>query len=253
MTSQPKQPRQKTKDPVPLSSVAAIISEFIHCDVSEAFEVHNDSTTQQSFAAMTTVEPGPARVPTPNPKAPPTSSLNPESATASTSRSASSQRPAQEAPTRSEAAPRRGPRSGTSDPLSDRATAFLIRRTLCPQQVDKDRSSPTPIEELLPPLTSRNDVDLQLYALLSIILREFVQNWYSKITTDQTFVAEIVQVIAHCTRALEQRLRKVDMESLLFDEIPDLLNKHIDGLLVPIPSLSRMIRTRTSFGENIKG
>jgi mitochondrial splicing suppressor protein 51 len=95
--------------------------------------------------------------------------------------------------------------------------------------VDKGRSTPAPIEELLPPLTSRNDVDLQIYALISIIIREFVQNWYSKITPDETFVAEIVQIIAHCTRALEQRLRKVDLESLLFDELPELFDAHVRG------------------------
>jgi hypothetical protein len=85
------------------------------------------------------------------------------------------------------------------------------------------------IEGLLPPLTSRNDVDLQLYALIAIILRDFVQTWYAKITPDETFVAEIVQIIAHITRGLEQRLRKVDLESLLFDELPDLLDKHVTG------------------------
>ncbi|KAF7531205.1 hypothetical protein G7Z17_g13743 [Cylindrodendrum hubeiense] len=70
-------------------------------------------------------------------------------------------------------------------------------------------------------------MDLQLYAFLAIILREFVQSWYSKITTDENFVAEIIHIIAHCSRALEQRFRKVDLESLLLDEIPDLLDKHI--------------------------
>ncbi|OIW34087.1 PXA domain-containing protein, partial [Coniochaeta ligniaria NRRL 30616] len=124
---------------------------------------------------------------------------------------------------------RRGPRAGAPDPLSDRATASLIRRVLCPeQQLDKGRDTSTPIHDLLPPLTSRNDVDLQLYALIAIILREYVQKWYNKITPDETFVAETVQIIAHCTRALEQRLRKVDLESLLFDEIPDLVDKHVN-------------------------
>ncbi|KAK3322377.1 PXA domain-containing protein [Apodospora peruviana] len=125
---------------------------------------------------------------------------------------------------------RRGARNGAaSDPLSDRATAILIRRILCPQQqqVDKGKNISTSVEGLLPPLTSRNDVDLQLYALIAIILREYVQNWYTKITPDEVFVAEIVQLIAHCTRALEQRLRKVDLESLLLDELPDLLDRHI--------------------------
>ncbi|GAP91106.1 putative PXA domain-containing protein [Rosellinia necatrix] len=114
--------------------------------------------------------------------------------------------------------------------LSDKATAAFIRRSLCAHHLaDRGRSSLAPIQDLLPPLTSRNDVDLQLYALISIIIREFVQNWYNKITPDETFVAEIVQVIAHCTRALEQRLRKVDLESLLFDELPELLATHIQA------------------------
>ncbi|CAG9937632.1 unnamed protein product, partial [Clonostachys rosea f. rosea IK726] len=156
------------------------------------------------------------------------------------------------------AAARRAP---ASDPLSARATSALIRRTLCPQQLgDKGRDTQKPIEELLPPLTSRNDVDLELYAFLAIILRQFVQSWYGKITSDENFVAEIVHIIAHLTRALEQRSRKVDWESLLLDQVPDLLDKHITAhraahrpaaqshvhveprqvyhALIPLPSLS---------------
>lgn len=130
----------------------------------------------------------------------------------------------------SNASKRRTARTSTSDFLSDRATSLLIRRVLCPQQVgDRGRATPPPIDELLPPLTSRNDVDLQLYAIIAIVLRDFVQTWYTKITPDEDFVEEVVAVIAHCTRALEQRLRKVDIESLLFDELPDLLDKHIQG------------------------
>lgn len=117
------------------------------------------------------------------------------------------------------------------DPLSDRATLNLIRRTLCPQQLgDKGRDAQPAIQDLLlPPLTSRNDVDLQLYAFLAIIMREFVQSWYSKITADETFVPEILRIIAHCSTALEQRFRKLDLESLLLDEIPDLLDRHATG------------------------
>jgi hypothetical protein len=157
----------------------------------------------------------------------PTESTAPPTTTTSTTTTAELSAPG------SQAAPRRGPRSVTQDPLSDKATAFLIRRILCPQQFnDKGKgrsSSPAPIEELLPPLTSRNDVDLQLYAFIAIIIRDSVQTWYGKITPDETFVAEIVQIIAHCTRALEQRLRNVDLEALLFDELPELLDKHVSG------------------------
>lgn len=86
------------------------------------------------------------------------------------------------------------------------------------------------ISELLPPLTSSNEVDLQVYGLVSVIMREFVYAWYSKITPDQVFVEEIVRVIAHVTRGLEQRIRKVDMEGLLFDEVPELLDAHVRGM-----------------------
>ncbi|OAA78320.1 PXA domain protein [Akanthomyces lecanii RCEF 1005] len=123
---------------------------------------------------------------------------------------------------------RRPERAPSTDPLSDKATLMLIRRVLCPQKIgDKGRDEVPPIEELLPSLTSRNDVDLQLYAFLAIIIRESVQDWYNKITPDETFVAEVLQVIAHCSRALEQRFRTLDVESLVLDEIPDLLDRHI--------------------------
>jgi splicing suppressor protein 51 len=127
-------------------------------------------------------------------------------------------------------ADRRSNRAAPVDPLSDRATLNLIRRTLCPQHLgDKTRDAQPALQDLLPPLTSRNDVDLQLYAFLAIIMRDFVQSWYGKITTDETFVPEILRIIAHCTTALEQRFRKLDLESLLLDEIPELLEKHATG------------------------
>ncbi|KAK5664187.1 hypothetical protein OQA88_403 [Cercophora sp. LCS_1] len=176
---------------------------------------------------------GPAHEATPRPKAPPAASASSDSVTTSAgSRPSHTRGPSQGAntpqpPVGGTAGGRRGARATTADPLSDRATTILIRRILCPQISDKGKASPPLIEDLLPPLTSRNDVDLQLYALIAIILREFVQNWYNKITPDETFVAEIVHIIAHITRALEQRLRKTDLESLLLDEIPSLLDKHI--------------------------
>ncbi|KAL8635375.1 MAG: hypothetical protein Q9228_007125 [Teloschistes exilis] len=106
---------------------------------------------------------------------------------------------------------------------SEKATANLIRRVLCSQQ----SSDPRPIQELLPPLTSSNEIDLQLYAIIAILVRELVYSWYGKITPDQVFVEEVVRIIAHCTRALEGRLRKIDLEALVFDEIPQLIENHI--------------------------
>jgi hypothetical protein len=126
----------------------------------------------------------------------------------------------------------------SAEALSDKATAAFIRRTLCAHHAlsgagEKGRSTPRPVDELLPPLTSSNEVDLQLYAILAVILRESVYVWYSKITPDHVFVDEVLQTIAHCTRALEQRVRKVDLESLLLDEIPQLIEAHLAGASSP--------------------
>ncbi|CAN9262188.1 unnamed protein product [Alternaria alternata] len=123
------------------------------------------------------------------------------------------------------------------DTASDKATAAFIRRTLCSHNVllgngEKARSTPRPIGDVLPPLTSSNEVDLQLYGIISVTIKEFVQTWYSKITPDQVFVNEVIQIIAHCTRGLEQRLRKVDLESLLLDEIPELLEAHLTSFRI---------------------
>ncbi|KAJ5740433.1 hypothetical protein N7493_000305 [Penicillium malachiteum] len=118
-------------------------------------------------------------------------------------------------------------REDVSDGTGERATSALIRRVLCPQTSSHGASSPQPLGELLPPLTSSNDVDRQLYAILAIIFKEFVYSWYSKITPDQALVNEILQVVAHCTRALEQRIREIDAAQLLLDEIPALVEAHI--------------------------
>ncbi|KAK8153679.1 PXA domain-containing protein [Phyllosticta citrichinensis] len=125
----------------------------------------------------------------------------------------------------------------TADVASDKATAALIRRTLCAHHVssnilaggEKGKTSQKPLDELLPPLTSSNEVDLQLYGIISVIIKEFVNAWYAKITPDHVFVDEVIQIIAHCTRALEQRLRQVDLEALILDEAPRLVENHIDA------------------------
>lgn len=103
----------------------------------------------------------------------------------------------------------------------------MIRRVLCPQSSNHGTSASQPPEELLPPLTSSNEVDRELYAVIAIIVREFVYSWYSTITSDQALVNEALQVIAHCTRALEQRLRHTDVAQLVLDEIPSLVETHI--------------------------
>ena len=91
------------------------------------------------------------------------------------------------------------------------------------------RPSPAQIDGILPPLTSSNDVDVQLYAIVAIVIKDFVNAWYSRITPDRAFVDEVIQIIAHCSRALEQRIREVDVTELILDELPVLVERHIAG------------------------
>ncbi|KAI5793462.1 PXA domain-containing protein [Pyronema domesticum] len=114
------------------------------------------------------------------------------------------------------------PTSQTSQEEPDSRTLLLIRRNLCAH------STPTtPLEELLPALSSSANVDTQLYAFIAIIIRDFVTSWYSHVSQDHTFTDEIVALIAHCTRSLEERMRKLDLEVLLLDEIPAILEAHV--------------------------
>ena len=78
-------------------------------------------------------------------------------------------------------------------------------------------------------MTSSNDIDLQLYAIIAIVVKDLVQSWYGKITPDQGFVEEVVRIVAHCTTQLESRIRAVDLEGLVFDELPELVEAHIKG------------------------
>ncbi|KAL8996258.1 MAG: hypothetical protein Q9169_004189 [Polycauliona sp. 2 TL-2023] len=109
---------------------------------------------------------------------------------------------------------------------SDKTNIALIRSVLCPQQANTANDQ-WPIDDLLPPLSSSNEVDLQLYTVIAIVVKELVYSWYGKITPDQAFVDEVIRIIAHCTRAVEGRLRNIDLESLLLDEIPELVESHV--------------------------
>jgi hypothetical protein len=141
-------------------------------------------------------------------------------ATPVASRNSSRIRPVKERDTRT---------TSGSDGTSQQATLLLIRRILAPESghANEGRATPRPIEDVLPPLTSSNEVDIQLYAIIAIVIKEFVNAWYNKITPDHVFVEEVVHIIAHCTRALEGRLRQNDIAEIALDEIPALVQRHV--------------------------
>ena len=187
-------------------------------------------------AAMTTQPLRPPLPPylQPNAKAPSTARSSNLSAlasgTPSSSRSSSQARPVKQRQNASKV-----------DFTSETATLSLIRRVLSPQHghPTDQRTTPRPIEDLLPPLTSFNEVDVQLYAIIAIVFKDFVYAWYAKITPDHAFVEEVIQIIAHTTRALEQRLRRVDLGDLVLDEIPAVVAAHVQCEVVIYAEINR--------------
>lgn len=139
----------------------------------------------------------------------------------------------------------------------DEVTVKYIKRVLCSQSLPLGppgnstsiETDAKPLDELLPPLTSSNAVDLQLYAIIAVVLNQFVQSWYNRITPDQDFVGEVVQIIAHCTRGLEQRLRVVDLEELLLDDLPALMTAHIDGMTTDITRTRDIVSNNNAFSR----
>ena len=142
-----------------------------------------------------------------------------------------------------------GDSNAENERKDDDGTIQFIKQILCAQPAKSGNSTgpsfpnfdSKPLEQLLPPLTSSNEVDVQLYAIIAVILNQSVQSWYNRLTPDQDFVSEIVQIIAHCTRGVEERLRLVDLEEFLLDELPALAIAHVDGMSSGLENLQLMI------------
>ncbi|KAF1827771.1 uncharacterized protein K489DRAFT_375916 [Dissoconium aciculare CBS 342.82] len=132
----------------------------------------------------------------------------------------------------------------------DEPVVNYIKRTLCAadgrdaglgplasESLHRSIIASQPLESLLPPLTSSNAIDLQLYALIAVILDNFVHTWYGRITNDRQFTSEIVRIIAHCVQGVEERLQRLDLIAVLFDELPALIMEHIDAVRIAKNSL----------------
>ena len=174
----------------------------------------------------------------------------------------------------------------SADFTSETASVAFVRRTLCPHhqtkharkaatagrpgkefrqssQLSATKNDTTLSDLPLPPLTSSNEVDVHLYAILATLVKEFLVPWYpfgsfkqnssadaytaTKLgprssdaihgtgcaterdeDTDE-LIKEIVRVVAHCSRGVEERLRRVDFEKMLLDDLPALVERHVDG------------------------
>ncbi|KAK9759506.1 hypothetical protein K7432_017446 [Basidiobolus ranarum] len=73
--------------------------------------------------------------------------------------------------------------------------------------------------------TSRQ-VDVELYNLLALLLRDFVLTWYDSISQDPEFLLEIVYTFSNITQEIEKRCTKIDWTKLIVYNFANILKRH---------------------------
>ncbi|KAF9350410.1 hypothetical protein BGX34_001230 [Mortierella sp. NVP85] len=72
----------------------------------------------------------------------------------------------------------------------------------------------------------RPDLDAEAYHFLALLVRDFIQTWYTTFSNDPQFVASIVHVVIDIARKLERRSQEVDWVGLLLQDVPEVLKRH---------------------------
>lgn len=90
-------------------------------------------------------------------------------------------------------------------------------------------------DDLLPPLTSSNDLDIRLYAFFSLLLNNFVFGWYSgslNLDSRTEFTKELIFLLAHVSRNIQERIQHCndDVIQMLITDIPYLVEKHFESV-----------------------
>ncbi|KGK37283.1 hypothetical protein JL09_g3563 [Pichia kudriavzevii] len=82
----------------------------------------------------------------------------------------------------------------------------------------------------LPQLTFSNELDVKLYALFSLLVKNFVQTWYVGLGFDkeEEFIGELVFLFSHVCRKIQERIssRRDEIVTSLFVDLPYVLEKH---------------------------
>lgn len=115
----------------------------------------------------------------------------------------------------------RGYKKGTGKEDED-VVEQVIQRTLFPRE-----GGYADWRIKLPRLTESDKVNKEFYALLGLVLRQFVSSWYLKITEDPTFVYEIVKTVSGVVGRLEDRVLSLDLGTVILDDLPYILDAHI--------------------------
>ncbi|KAI0307599.1 PXA domain-containing protein [Multifurca ochricompacta] len=85
----------------------------------------------------------------------------------------------------------------------------------------------SPIPPLLQTSSTYPALDAELYDLIALALRAYINPWWTKITRyDKQLLVEITRILSSVLRALEERVLATDISSLIYHDLPVLLTQH---------------------------
>jgi hypothetical protein len=98
----------------------------------------------------------------------------------------------------------------------------LTKRLLFPHLVPSEPAPP-----LLQSSSAYPALDAELYDLIALALRAYVNPWWTKITRyDKQLLVELTRILSSFLRALEARALAADLSTLVYHDLPTLLAQH---------------------------
>ncbi|KAJ2795745.1 hypothetical protein H4R20_005777, partial [Coemansia guatemalensis] len=70
-------------------------------------------------------------------------------------------------------------------------------------------------------------VDASVSRLVTLIIRDFVQEWYQKVTDDKEFTAQVTAQLVQVANEIEKRCLRVDWVQFALFELPDIIHLHV--------------------------
>ena len=113
-------------------------------------------------------------------------------------------------------------KSPSAAPRPTNKQPSLAKRLLFPHLAND-----VPLPPLLMSPSANPELNDELYDLIAIALRAYVNPWWTKLTRyDKEFLPQVTHVLTAVLRVLEARLVSTDLSPLVFRDLPALLNQH---------------------------
>ncbi|KAI7821821.1 PXA domain-containing protein [Kickxella alabastrina] len=115
-------------------------------------------------------------------------------------------------------------RRGTLRRLSGNHMFRAIHRTPISLRNTPHRSASTTSKAFI---HTSAKVNASVSRLVNLIIRDFIQEWYEKVTDDKEFLSEVSMQLKLVINDIERRCRKADWVQFLLFEVPDMVHLHV--------------------------